>query len=322
MEKIILVTGGSGFIGSCLVRHLNTLGKDRIVIVDNLRDGDKWKNMVGKRFLDVIHKNDLFTWLIGKEKEIEAIIHLGACSSTVETDCNYLLENNYRYSVKLADFAIKNGIRFIYASSAATYGNGVLGFSDDHANLEKFMPLNMYGYSKHLFDLWLKRRDLLNKVVGLKFFNVFGPNEYHKGRMSSAIIKMVPETLKKGSISLFKSNDPAIKDGEQVRDFIYVKDVVMMTAAFLENDFTGIYNIGCGVANSWKDLAKAVMKALDAPLRIEYNEMPADLQGKYQNYTKADMDKWEKAGLPFPKYSLEDAVKDYICNYLLKLNYY
>lgn len=321
-DKYILLTGGAGFIGSALLHHLNHIGMKNIVVVDQLGQDEKWKNLVGKAFLDFVDKDDLFCWLQGREEDIEAIIHLGACSSTTETDCDYLMENNYRYSCELAEFALTNDIRFIYASSAATYGDGSQGFSDDLDLLETLRPLNMYGYSKHLFDLWLKNQNVLDHVTGLKFFNVFGPNEYHKGSMASAILKMVPDVLKTGKIKLFKSSDPkSFADGEQVRDFIYVKDVARMTAHFLTNDVTGIFNLGSGLANTWKALAEGVFKGLGKKADIEFIDMPEVLIGKYQNYTKADMTKWESAKLPKPTYSLEEAVIDYVQNYLVGHRY-
>ena len=192
-SKAIIVTGGAGFIGSCVVRHLNDQGFSNIVVVDNLGTSEKWKNLVGKKVADVLHKSTLFEWLKGREQDIQGIIHLGACSSTVELDANYLLENNYRYTLQLAEYALKNDIRFIYASSAATYGDRVTNFSDDHSGLHDLAPLNMYGFSKHLFDLWALEQGVLDKITGLKYFNVYGPNEYHKGRMTSAIVRMVPE---------------------------------------------------------------------------------------------------------------------------------
>lgn len=319
-DQLIVVTGGCGFIGSGVIRHLNDQGMNNIVVVDNLGQSEKWKNLVGKKFVDIIDKDQLFQWLDGRQEIIEAFIHLGACTSTTETNAGYLLENNYRYSVKLAEYALKHEKRMVYASSAATYGDGSLGFSDDENKLETLHPLNMYGYSKHLFDLWAKNEGVLDKLVGLKYFNVFGPNEYHKGRMASAIYHIVPTAKKDGVIKLFKSSDPKnFADGDQKRDFIYVKDVARMTCAFLENEAAGIYNIGTGVAETWNHLANSVFKALDVPANIQYIEMPADLKGKYQNYTCADMKKTQKVlGDAARCMPLDKAVVDYVGNYILK----
>lgn len=321
-DRLILLTGGAGFIGSGVLRHLNDQGISNIVVVDDLGHTDKWKNLVGKKFLDLLHKDQLFDWLDSRRPEVEACIHLGACSSTVETDANYLLENNYRYTLRLAEWALWNEKRFIYASSAATYGDGLLGFSDDHALLESLTPLNMYGYSKHLFDLWVKEQGVLDDVVGLKYFNVFGPNEWHKGRMCSAVVKMVPTAQQEGAVRLFRSSDPEqFADGEQKRDFLYVKDAARMTCAFLDNEATGIYNVGMGVASTWNDLTHAVFHALDLPVNIEYIDMPDDLVGKYQNYTQADMTKAQKAlGEKARCQPLHDAVVDYVRQYILPEN--
>jgi len=314
----IVLTGGAGFIGSGVLRVLNDEGIDNIVVVDNLGSTDKWKNLLHKSFAEVLHKEQLFDWLRGREKEISAIIHLGACTSTVERDANYLLENNYRYSVKLAQFAIAHGIRFIYASSAATYGSGAQGFSDQHGTLEAYFPLNMYGYSKHLFDLWLTRNSLLDRVVGLKYFNVFGPNEYHKGEMASTIFRFLPTAIKKGSIQLFKSSEPGrFADGDQVRDFIYIKDAARMTVQFLNNTLTGIFNIGMGIPHTWNSLAHSIGKALKKELEIVYTPMPDYLTGKYQNYTCADMSKTMKQNLIRPGFTFEEAVVDYVRSHLL-----
>lgn len=315
-EKLIILTGGAGFIGSCLLRHLNDLGMESIIIVDDLGRDEKWKNLVGKRFLDCIPSGQLMEWLYGREREIGAFIHLGACSTTTEADCSYLLENNYRYTVELCEYALANDHRFIYASSAATYGDGAQGFVDDHEGLQQLMPMNMYGYSKHLFDLWAKRHGVLDRIVGLKYFNVFGPNEYHKGGMSSAILKMVPQVRAEGCVRLFRSNDPAFADGEQKRDFLYVKDAVRLTAAFLTNRVGGIYNVGSGVATSWNQLARAVAKALGVEVRIEYVEMPPELRGSYQNYSRADLTKLCQA-MPVEVTPFESAVDDYVNQYLL-----
>lgn len=317
-EPLIVVTGGAGFIGSGVVRHLNNLGKKNVVVVDELGKSEKWKNLVGKVVADVISKHRFFEWLQGRESSIKAFIHLGACSSTVETDASYLLENNYRFSLRLAEYALKHDLRLIYASSAATYGDGSRGFSDDHDALETLHPLNMYGFSKHLFDLWIKNQGILNKVVGLKYFNVFGPNEYHKGRMASAITHILPTAQREGMIKLFKSNDKNFGDGEQKRDFIYVKDVARMTCAFLENDANGIFNIGTAYAGTWNEIARGVFKAIKSPDNIQYIDMPADLAGKYQNYTCADMRKTRKVLKDAADcMTLEDSVVEYVRDYLL-----
>lgn len=318
-NSLIVVTGGAGFIGSGVIRYLNESGKRNILIVDDLGKSEKWKNLVGKQYFDIVSRYRIFDWLDESRFDIEAFIHLGACSSTVETDASYLVENNYKFSVHLAEYAIENKKRFIYASSAATYGDGSLGFLDDHEGLDSLYPLNMYGYSKQMFDLWLKNQGLLNKVVGLKYFNVFGPNEHHKGRMASAIIRFVDEVKKEGKIRLFQSSDPKnYKDGEQKRDFIYVKDAARMTCAFLKNRATGIFNIGTGYASSWNDLAMGVFKALKIKPNIEYIPMPNDLKGKYQNYTAADMNKTKSALNETSNcLSLEKATEDYVCGHLL-----
>jgi ADP-L-glycero-D-manno-heptose 6-epimerase len=323
-DQLIVITGASGFIGSCCVKYLNEKGFNNLLLVDDIKKTEKWKNLVNKKCVDFISRNELFQWLQGKERDIEAFIHLGACSDTMETDGNYLMENNFRYSVRLAEYALAHGHRFIYASSAATYGDGTKGFIDNHAEIESLKPLNLYGFSKYYFDLWLKQQGLLDQVVGLKYFNVYGPNENHKGRMASMVYKMLPIAQKEGVIKLFKSSEPdRFGDGEQCRDFIYVKDAVRMTCDFLENELTGIFNIGSGKTTTWNQLANALFKALDKPSRIEYVDMPEALLGQYQNYTCADMSKYkEKTGLPNAQpsceFSTEQGVADYVRNYLLK----
>ena len=323
-DQLIVITGAAGFIGSAVVRHLNDQGLTNLILVDNIQETTKWRNLLQKRFIQFIPKENLFTWLEGREREIEAFIHLGACSDTLEKNGDYLMENNYHYSIRLAEYALQNDHRLIYASSAATYGAGELGFSDDHDLLDQLKPLNLYGYSKHLFDLWLKEQGALEKVVGLKFFNVFGPNENEKGRMASMVFKAYTQVLKEGVIRLFKSSEPdKYGNGEQKRDFIYVKDVVPMVCDFLENDVTGIFNLGRGKPSTWNEMARAVFLACDKPSRIEYIAMPEDLALQYQNYTCADMSKYFhqfkiKPSRPPFKYTLEEGVGNYIRNYLLK----
>lgn len=319
-EKFIVVTGAAGFIGSCCVRHLNDQGLTNLLLVDDIKKTEKWKNLLGKQCAYFLSRDHLFSYLEGKEKEIQAIIHLGACSDTMETDGNYLMENNFRYTVRLAEYALENNIRFIYASSAATYGDGKLGFTDDHDALEQLKPLNLYGFSKYFFDMWAKKQGVLHLVAGLKYFNVYGPNENHKGRMASLIYKMLPIVQKEKKVRLFKSNDPRnFADGEQCRDFIYVKDAVRITCQFLENSLSGIFNIGSGETATWNRLTRAMFDAVDIPPAIEYIDMPEELAGQYQNYTCADMRKYkEKMQLNERpcRYSIEEGVKDYV-HYLL-----
>ncbi len=318
-RQYIVVTGAAGFIGSCVVRYLNDVGKDHLILVDDIKKTEKWKNLLGKRFSQLISKHALFEWLKGREQEISAIIHLGACSDTLEMDGDYLLENNTRYSIRLAEYALKQGIRFIYASSAATYGDGSLGFSDHHDLLGELRPLNLYGFSKHLFDLWAQQQGVLDQLVGLKYFNVFGPNEHHKGRMASMVYKMLPPALQEGKICLFKSTEPSrFGDGEQMRDFIYVKDAVRMTCGFLDSRHGGIFNIGMGVPTTWNQLSCALFKAASRPAQIEYIDMPKEMVKQYQNYTCADMTKYFGVHKTPLKYNMEEAVNDYVCHHLIE----
>jgi ADP-L-glycero-D-manno-heptose 6-epimerase len=319
-DKWIVITGAAGFIGSGVVRHLNDKGYHNLLLVDDFGVGEKWRNLSGKNYSQIVSRYDIFDYLHGRESDIAAFIHLGACSDTTKTDADYFMEMNYRFSIELASYAILNNHRFIYASSAATYGKGEFGFVDDHEKIASLKPMNIYGFSKQAFDLWIKNEGLLDKVVGLKYFNVFGPNENHKGRMASMVYHMTQSIIKDGVVKLFKSNDPKYKDGEQVRDFIYVKDVVKITTDFLENDMMGIYNVGSGRAVSWNELAKCVFEALGKPVNIEYVPMPSDLH--YQNYTLADLSKFQKTlkekGLPSVAYhSIKDAVADCIENYFI-----
>lgn len=315
--QYIVITGAAGMIGSGVVRHLNDLGRHRLLLVDDLKHSIKWKNLVGKQFVDLISRHKILEWLKEHEEEVSAIIHLGACSDTVETNADYLLENNYRFTIQLADWAIGCEKRFIYASSAATYGDGSQGFVDDEKKLSALRPLNMYGFSKHLVDLWMQRENALSRVVGLKYFNIFGPNEYHKGRMASMVFKMMHKANDEGVIQLYKSNDPKYPDGGQLRDFLYVKDAVKMTCAFLESSVSGLYNIGSGSATTWNELAAALFQALKKEARIEYIDMPHELNGQYQNYTCASMKKFQ-GRFSVPLTPIREAVKEYVQDYLLR----
>jgi ADP-L-glycero-D-manno-heptose 6-epimerase len=316
---MIIVTGGAGMIGSAVVWRLNQRGREDIVIVDQLGTTDKWRNLVPLRFLDYMEKDKFQTQL---EKSfdsgnVDAIIHLGACSSTTERDASYLAENNFNYSKQLAAYALNAGIRFIYASSAATYGFGNQGFIDDESMLHRLRPLNGYGYSKHIFDLWLLRNGLLGKVAGLKYFNVFGPNEYHKGDMRSVVLKAFAQIVDTGGMTLFRSHHPDYADGEQLRDFLYVKDAASMTLFFLDRpEASGIFNIGSGTARSWNDLAAALFRALEREPDITYVDMPDFIRTRYQNYTCAEVSKLKEAGYIAKTVGLEEAVTDYVRNYL------
>lgn len=320
---MIIVTGGAGFIGSAIVWRLNSLGYDNIIVVDELGKDEKWKNLVGLKYSDFINK-DIFIQNIEKGSDInaESIIHMGANSSTTEKDADLLIKNNYEYSKELTKYAFKNDVRFIYASSAATYGDGSLGFNDDENKLHELRPLNMYGYSKHIFDLWLLRHEMLSRVAGLKYFNVYGPNEYHKGDMRSVVNKAFDQIENTGKVRLFKSKNPGYKDGEQRRDFIYIKDAVDMTLFFLNNkDQNGLFNLGAGKARTWNDLVTAIFTAMNKPVNIEYIELPEYLAEKYQYFTEANLEKLKKAGYSNSRYMLEDGITDYVKNYMLKNKY-
>jgi ADP-L-glycero-D-manno-heptose 6-epimerase len=322
---MIVVTGGAGFIGSALIWRLNQRGMDDILVVDHLGDKEKWKNLVPLRFHDYADKSDFIQQLEAGHfgDDIQTILHMGACSSTTEQNADYLMENNYRYTVRLAIWQEGHpGCRFIYASSAATYGAGEQGYLDDEEGLEHLRPLNMYGYSKHLFDLFAKKRGWFSHIVGLKYFNVYGPNEYHKADMRSVINKAYPLVREQGVIRLFQSHRDDYQDGEQRRDFIYIKDAVDMTLFFLDHpDVNGLFNIGTGTAHSWNQVAAAMFQALGKSLKIEYIPMPEGLREKYQYHTRADTRKLKKAGCLHECESLESAVKDYLLAYLEKGGY-
>lgn len=317
-----IVTGGAGFIGSAIIWKLNQLGETDVLAVDSLGKSEKWKNLRNLKFADYLEKDVFLEKLLAGKfapGKIAALIHMGACSSTTETDCRYLALNNYDYTKQLAEFCVAGKVRFIYASSAATYGEGEHGYGDDLDGLAQLQPLNMYGYSKHMFDLYAQRRGWLDKMVGLKFFNVFGPNEYHKGDMRSVVHKAHGQIRTVGSVNLFKSGRPEYGDGEQKRDFVYVKEVVDKVAYFLAHgEANGIFNIGRGQADTWNALVKAIFAALNLPPKVNYIDMPEHLRAKYQYYTAADMTKYR--ALPGNEndvgYPLADAVADYVRNYL------
>lgn len=320
-----IVTGGAGFIGSAMIWKLNTMGIDNILVVDDLASTEKWKNLVNLRYSDYLHKDQFLKFMAEGDDPFgaKALIHMGACSSTTELDADYLMENNYRYTQMLCRYAVKNDIRFLNASSAATYGEGENGFEDDHATLGRLQPLNMYGYSKHLFDLWARRAGVLDRLASIKFFNVFGPNEYHKGDMMSVICKAFHQIRQTGRMRLFKSYRPEYPNGGQMRDFVYVKDCVDILWWLLEHrEVNGVFNVGTGIARTWNDLAKSVFAAMGRRADIEYIDMPESIRDKYQYLTRAQMGKLRDAGYTAEFSTLEDAAKDYVQNYLAKENPY
>ena len=315
---MIIVTGAAGFIGSCFIAELNNNNIYDIIAVDELGNGNKWKNLANKKISQFLHKNT-FRELIRKNassKNLEAIVHLGACSSTTETDADYLMDNNFLYTKELINYCMNNSVRFIYASSAATYGMGENGYSDK--KIFGLIPLNQYGFSKHLLDMYVMNNGFEDKITGIKFFNVFGPNEANKENMKSMVAKSFEQIKEIGKVKLFKSNDAKYNDGGQMRDFIYVKDCVKIMMQMLnDNSFTGIYNLGTGKARSWNDLVNAVFSAMNIAPNIEYIDMPEHLSSQYQNFTEADTEKLlSKLDANWQFTSLEDAVKDYVCNYL------
>ena len=316
----VVVTGAAGLIGSALVRHLNLEGVEEIVAVDRLGTSEKWRHLVPLRFAEYYDAEEFYARIACEPDafgEIATVFHLGACSSTTERDASYLVANNVRRSQEIARWAFSRGARFVYASSAATYGALETGMRED-LDPHGLRPLNMYGYSKHLFDQWMRREGHLQRAVGIKYFNVYGPNEDHKGEMRSVVAKAYEQVRARGAIELFKSYRPEIADGEQTRDFLYVKDAAAITA-FLARapQAAGLFNVGSGVDRTWNDLARAVFNALGIPAKIEYVEMPEVLRGKYQYRTVATIDKLRAAGYAAPITALEDAVRDYVRDYLL-----
>lgn len=318
-EARVLVTGGAGFIGSALVWALNRQGCDRIIVCDRLGTDEKWRNLAPLRFADYIEADDLLPRLQnGALGRFHLVLHLGACSSTTERNASFLIHNNYEFTRDLAAWSLANKSRFVYASSAATYGDGSAGLEDDQTGLNALRPLNMYGYSKHLFDLHAGCAGFLNRVVGLKYFNVFGPNEDHKGDMRSVVHKSFGQVRDTGVIRLFKSHRPDYRDGEQKRDFLYVKDAVAMTLHLAASEKAGgLFNIGSGAARTWLDLARAVFAALKREPKIEFIEMPESIRDKYQYFTQANLGRLRAAGYTAPVTALEEAVNDYVGNYLM-----
>lgn len=322
---MILITGGAGFIGSVLAHELNRLGHQDLVIVDRLNETLKWKNLRGIKFSDYINADELFAGdydeLIA---EAEIIFHMGACSSTTENNMDYLMKNNVAYTQALFRFATTKNIPFIYASSAATYGSGELGYDDAHDLLPNLLPLNPYGYSKQLLDEWiLNEENKPDHWFGLKFFNVYGPNEYHKGEMRSLVHKAFGQIQNAGVVKLFKSHRTDYLDGEQLRDFIYVKDVVRVMLELSNPDkasHSGIYNLGTGSARTFLDLVTATFTAMNREPQIEFIDMPLELQSQYQYFTEANMNKFFSVVPEFEFTPLEEGVAEYVQNYLMQEN--
>lgn len=328
LDGRILVTGGAGFIGSALVWALNQRGITDIVVVDKLTpvgrplEQDKWKNLVALRFADYVEDAQFRPRLREQPNafgKFSAVFHLGANSHTTAKDAAELMDTNYELTKELARWALERETRFIYASSAATYGDGAQGMDDTSDELHPLRPLNMYGYSKHLFDLYAQREGWLPRIVGVKYFNVFGPNEDHKGDMRSLVNKAYQQIQTTGRVQLFKSHKPEFKDGEQMRDFLYVKDAIEMTLHFADtaNDAGGLYNLGSGEANTWVTLTRAIFSALGREPQIDFIDMPEVLRGKYQYYTKADITKLRGTGYKRPMTPLAESVRDYVQNYLV-----
>jgi ADP-L-glycero-D-manno-heptose 6-epimerase len=324
MEEVVpgrtLLTGGSGFIGSAVLWELNRRGSDDVVVVDVLDRGEKWKNLVPLRFRDYFEAAQLLDMVerdAGCLDEFDLVVHLGACSSTTETDAAYLMRNNYGYTKTLAEAALARGVRFVYASSAATYGALERDLSESRP-LASLRPLNMYAYSKHLFDLYAQRNGMFDRIAGLKYFNVYGPNEAHKGDMRSVVAKAYDQIVRDGIVRLFRSYRREFADGEQRRDFLYVKDAVRMTLALACNPgATGIFNVGSGAARTWVELARAVFAALDREAQIEFIDMPESLQAKYQYQTQATIDRLREATYDQRPVGLAAGVSDYVRRYLV-----
>lgn len=322
MKKVI-VTGGAGFIGSCLIRMLNDMGIVDIIVVDHIASTDKWMNLRNKTYTEYINRDEFLNRLPEFDGSVSHVLHMGACSATTEKNFDFLYKNNFEYTKALWRFCAENNCSFIYASSAATYGDGSQGF-DDRSDIKKLRPLNGYGYSKQLFDLWAEKElesgnPAPKQHAGLKFFNVYGPNEYFKGTMASVIYHTFRDVTATGKKGLFRSYKEGYADGGQQRDFVYVKDICKVICFLMEHEkVSGLYNLGSGQARSFYDLAVATFVAMDRMPQIEYIDMPETLRGKYQYYTKAEMQKLRSVGYTEPFYMLEDGARDYVRNYLAK----
>mgnify|MGYP006416641985 CR=1 FL=1 len=313
-----IVTGGAGLIGCNLVKSLNARGYTDILIADHLNHPDKQKNLDAVEYAEFMDKTEFRErFLTDAQPPVTTVFHLGACSATTETRADYLNDNNLHYTQQLCEWSLENNARFIYASSAATYGDGALGYSDSDAITPQLKPLNLYGQSKQDFDMWAMNRGLLSQIVGLKYFNVYGPHESHKGEMRSVINKAYGQILETGRLQLFRSHQDGYEDGKQERDFVYVKDAVATTLFFHDHlEVSGLFNCGTGTARTWLDLAKAIFAAMGREPNIEFIDMPESIRDKYQYHTLADVSKLHAAGCTAPFTPIEDAVRDYVQNYL------
>lgn len=323
-KEVIVITGAAGFIGSYLAGYLNQLGYDQLVLVDDFSSEKKTGNLRNKKFLLKVHREQFFDWAEAHPGLVQYIFHLGARTDTTEMDYSIHKKWNLDYSVRMWEYCALNRLPLVYASSAATYGNGEHGYADDHALVSQLKPLNPYGRSKNEFDEWaLQQQNTPPFWAGLKFFNVFGPNEYHKGRMASVIFHAFHQVKETGKVILFRSHNPAYKDGEQMRDFIYVKDVASICLWLMQNQpISGLYNTGTGIARTFKDLANVIFDTLELPVNIEFIDTPVDIRDKYQYFTQAEMDKLRTAGYPQSFASLEDSVRDYVSNFLVPGKYF
>ncbi len=322
MQGVTVVTGGAGLIGSAVIWGINNQNLDNVWLIDQWEDDSLKKrnleylgfrrNLGVDEFRELIRRND------PELTDVRTVIHLGACSSTTETDEDYLRDNNFLYTKELCEWSLGNSARFVYASSAATYGDGTSGMDDRDEDLEKFQPLNLYGWSKHKFDLLARDEGWFESITGLKYFNVYGPNEEHKGDMRSVVSKAYEQIAKTGRMTLFKSHRPEYRDGEQKRDFLYVKDAVRMTLWLAENEqATGLFNLGNGTARTWLDLGNSIFSALGQKSNVDFIDMPEILRDKYQYFTEATIDKLRSCGYRDNQFSLEEAVSDYVTGYLV-----